>query len=173
MTDTKNKFAILTNKLRPLARTVGAALLLAVVLTPNLLRACACGCGVFDVGTRSMLPKGTGGMVYLRYDYQSQSIDWRGSSRAPFADNGDKAIRTDFVTAGFQYMFNRSWGIEVQVPYDYRHFTTTGGATGSDIATNNWGTLGDIRISGIYTGLSRISHRPHCGRQVANRELFP
>jgi len=126
--------------------------MLALILTPDQARACACGCGVFDVGTSSMLPKGTGGMFYLEYDYQSQSINWSGSSRAPAAGNGDKSLRTDFVTAGFQYFFNRSWGIEVQIPYDYRHFSTTGGASGNDITTNDWGTLGDIRISGIYTG---------------------
>ena len=30
--------------------------------------ACACGCGVFDVGTASMLPQGPGGMAWLEYD---------------------------------------------------------------------------------------------------------
>jgi len=91
-------------------------------------------------------------MVFTEFDYQSQSINWSGSSRAPKADNGDNLIRTYFVTAGFQYMFNRSWGIQAQIPYDYRRFTTTGGPTGSDTVTNGWGTLGDIRIEGIYAG---------------------
>jgi len=91
-------------------------------------------------------------MVYEEFDYQSQSINWSGSSRAPKADNGDNLIRTYFVTTGFQYMFNRSWGVQVEIPYDYRRFTTTGGPTGSDTVSNNWGTLGDIRIEGIYTG---------------------
>jgi hypothetical protein len=154
MTITKNNFAILNGKFRFPAGLIYGAALFAMILLPHIARACACGCGVFDVGTSSMLPKGAGGMVYLEYDYQSQSINWSGSSRAPAADNGDRAIRTDFITAGFQYIFNRSWGVEVQIPYDYRHFTTTGGASGSDIVTNNWGTLGDIRITGIYTGFS-------------------
>jgi len=99
-----------------------------------------------------MLPQGQGGMVYEEFDYQSQSINWSGSSRAPKANNGDDLIRTYFVTTGFQYMFNRDWGVQVEVPYDYRRFTTTGGPTGSDTVTNNWGTIGDIRIEGIYTG---------------------
>ena len=131
---------------------MGAAMLLAMVLTPNLARACACGCGVFEVGTASMLPKGPGGMVYTEFDYQSQSINWSGSSRGPKEDNGDNLIRTYFVTTGFQYMFNRSWGVQVEIPYDYRRFTTIGGPTGGDTVTNNWGTLGDIRNEGIYTG---------------------
>lgn len=129
-------------------------MLATMCLAGHTARACACGCGVFDVGTSSMLPKGPGGMVYLEYDYQSQSINWSGSSRAPAANNGDKLIRTDFVTAGLQYMFNRSWGVEVEIPYDYRRFITTGGASGNDIVANDWGTLGDIRITGIYTGFS-------------------
>ena len=107
----KNKFPILKG-------VIGAVFLLAMALTTTHLRACACGCGVFDVGTSSMLPKGAGGMVYLDYDYQSQSINWSGNSRAPGANNGDKFIRTDFVTAGFQYMFNRSWGLQIEIPYD-------------------------------------------------------
>jgi hypothetical protein len=91
-------------------------------------------------------------MAYIEYDYQSQNINWSGSSRAPGVGNGDKLIRTDFVTAGFQYFFNRSWGMEVQIPYDYRRFITTGGASGNDTVANDWGTLGDIRIMGYYTG---------------------
>ena len=100
-----------------------------MVLTSSLARACACGCGVFEVGTSDMLPKGPGGMVYEEFDYQSQSINWSGRSRAPKEDNGDNLIRTYFITTGFQYMFNRSWGVQVEIPYDYRRFTTTGGPT--------------------------------------------
>ena len=114
--------------------------------------ACACGCGVFEVGTSTMLPQGPGGMVWLEYDYQDQNRNWSGSSRAPAADNDDKEIRTTFLTLGLQYLFNRSWGFQVQVPYDLRHFETVGGASGSDTVDVNWGSLGDIRVEGIYTG---------------------
>jgi hypothetical protein len=114
--------------------------------------ACACGCGVFDVGTSTMLPHGAGGMAYIEYDYQDQNIDWHGSSRAPAADNGDKRIETNFFDAGLQYYFNRAWGVQVEIPYDDRLFKTTGGATGNEIVSQHWSDLGDIRVHGLYSG---------------------
>ena len=135
-------------------RVLGLASLAAMALTPSVSRACACGCGVFDVGTGLMLPQEAGGMAYVEYDYQDQNQNWHGTSSAPAANNGDKEIRTHFVTAGFQYMFDRSWGFQVEVPYDYRYFKTTGGASGNDIISLGWATLGDIRVEGIYTGFS-------------------
>jgi hypothetical protein len=114
--------------------------------------ACACGCGIFEVGTESMLPQGTGLTLYLEYAYQDQNINWNGVKPASAADNGDKNIRTNFFTPGFDYYFNRSWGIEGELPIDNRHFVTTGGATGSDIVTQNWTTIGDLRLQGIYDG---------------------
>lgn len=127
------------------------AALLAVGLVPRIGRACACGCGVFEVGDLSMFPEGTGWMFLLDYDYQNQNLNWSGSSRAPAEDNGDKKLATHFVTANVQYMFNRSWGIQVAVPYVQRSFTTASDAAGSDVSLN-WGGLGDMRIKGIYTG---------------------
>jgi hypothetical protein len=132
----------------------GLASLMAVVLAPHVAWACACGCGVFDVGTGLELPQGQGGMVFVDYDYQDQNHNWSGTSSAPNVNNDDKEIRTDFVTVGLQYMFDRSWGVQVEVPYDERYFKTTGGASGSDIVALNWATLGDIRVEGIYTGFS-------------------
>jgi hypothetical protein len=135
-------------------KMLGLALLLGVVLAPRTGWACACGCGVFDVGTGLMLPQGAGGMVYVDYDYQDQDQNWHGTSPSPAGNNDDKEIRTHFVTAGLQYMFDRSWGLEVEVPYDDRYFKTTGGASGNDIVSLNWASLGDIRVEGIYTGFS-------------------
>jgi len=120
--------------------------LLAATLAPSMGWACACGCGVFDVGTSSMFPDGAGGTAFLQYDYQDQNRNWSGASQAPAANNDDKEIRTDFVTAGLQYMFNSSWGVQAEVPFAYRYFKTADGST-------TWGSLGDIRVEGIYTGL--------------------
>ncbi len=114
--------------------------------------ACACGCGVFDVGTSTMLPSGTGGLLYVDYDYQDQNLNWNGHSRAPASDNPDKKIETHFFTPGIQYMFNRSWGIQVELPIANRFFETTGGATGSDLVHTTWTAMGDIRVQGLYTG---------------------
>ncbi len=121
--------------------------LLAGILAPGLAHACACGCGVFDVGTSSMFPNGQGGMAFLQYDYQDQNRNWSGTSQAPSGNNDDKEIRTDFVTAGLQYMFNSSWGVQAEVPFAYRYFKTDAGST-------TWGSLGDIRVEGLYTGFT-------------------
>jgi len=123
-----------------------------LLVLPGVCRACACGCSVFQVGTYSMLPEGAGGTVFLEYDFMRQNHNWSGNGPAPDANNGDKEIRTDFFTAGLQYMFNRSWGFQVEVPYWNRYFKTTGGATGNEIVTQDWSALGDIRAEGIYSG---------------------
>jgi hypothetical protein len=133
------------NKFTSAATVKAGCGLLAGIFAPGVVHACACGCGVFDVGTSSMFPNGQGGMAFLQYDHQDQNHNWSGSSQAPAANNDDKEIRTDFVTAGLQYMFNSSWGVQAQVPFAYRYFKTADGST-------SWGSLGDIRIEGIYTG---------------------
>src|SRR5271156_3327023 len=99
-------------------------LICCVALMPATSWACACGCGVFDVGTSSMLPTSPGGMAFLEYDFMNQDRNWSDTSRAPSANNDDKDIKTSFFTAGAQYMFNRAWGTEIEVPYWQRHFTT-------------------------------------------------
>jgi len=131
--------------------------LLAGVLLPGAAFGCACGCGVFDVATSSMFPEGEGGMAYLDYDYQDQNHNWSGTSAAPAANNGDKEIETHFVTLGLQYMFNRSWGVQAELPFWNRTFKTDlnfGNPGPPDIVSRNWTGLGDIRLKGIYTGFS-------------------
>jgi hypothetical protein len=124
--------------------------LLTGMLAPGIVHACACGCGVFDVATSSMFPTGEGGMAFLQYDYQDQNRNWSGTSQAPAANNDDKEILTDFFTLGLQYMFNSSWGFQLEMPYDYRSFRSKDDA--GDLVTRNWSQLGDIRLEGIYTG---------------------
>ncbi len=97
-----------------------------------------------------MFPGGPGGMAFLEYDYQDQNRNWNGTSQAPGANNDDKEIQTHFVTFGLQYMFNWNWGIQAQMPYDFRYFKTKDDA--GDIVSRNWSQLGDVRIQGIYTG---------------------
>jgi len=131
--------------------------LLAGVLTPGAAWACACGCGVFEVGTSSMLPEGPGGMGFLTYAFQDQNQNWSDSSKAPAANNDDKEIRTDFMSAGLQYMFNRSWGVEAELPFAYRNFktvTANPNVPANTVTSVNWWSLGDIRIHAIYTGFS-------------------
>src|ERR1700690_2887080 len=138
------------NKFNSAAMVKVSCGLLAGILAPGVVHACACGCGVFDVGTSSMFPQGEGGMAFLQYDYQDQNRNWDGTSQAKEANNDDKEISTDFVTLVLQYMFNTSWGVQVEVPYDFRSFRSKD--DGGDIVTRNWEQLGDVRVEGIYTG---------------------
>src|ERR1700722_7824275 len=136
------------NKLSSAVKFGGS--LLAGVFTPGVVHACACGCGVFDVATASMLPHGTGGMAWLQYDYMDQNEDWNGYQPAPAGNNDDKEIQTHFITYGLQYMFNQSWGAQVEIPYDFRYFKGTDNA--GNVTSHDWSQLGDIRLEGIYAG---------------------
>src|SRR5260221_265481 len=79
--------------------------------SPNAIWACACGCGVFEVGTNALFPSHPGSTAFVEYDIQDQNRNWRGSSSASADDNSDKKIITNFVTLGYQHMFNRAWGV--------------------------------------------------------------
>jgi hypothetical protein len=82
----------------------------------------------------------------------NQYINWRATQPSSGANNDDKQIKTHFLTAGAQYMFNRNWGMMVTVPYTIRTFRTEG--DGNNISQYNHANFGDLRIWGMYTGLS-------------------
>ena len=143
---------------------------LPALLVPGLCLACACGCGIFDVGTSSMYANHTGAMAFVEYDYLDQSHNYSGTSGAPAEDNPDKAIRTKFLTVGGLYQFNRSWGMTVEVPYWDRYFQTADEETGEIVAYQH-GALGDIRIKSTYTGMSAdMSSGLSLGVKLANGE---
>jgi hypothetical protein len=121
-------------------------------LSPASLHACACGCGIFDVGTSAMMPNQQGGWAYLEVNHLNQDKNWHEHSRAPHEDNEDKQIRSEFFTAGVQYMFNRSWGTMLDVPYWRRHFETTN--EDDEIVGFDHSALGDIRLRAVYAGFS-------------------
>ncbi len=137
-----------------LRRPLGAIALLAALggLIPNLAMACACGCGVFDVGASALLPTGSGGLAFFEYNVMDQTQNHSGVSRAPAANNDDKEIKTNFFTFGGQYMFNHSWGVMLEAPYWSRTFKTLGDDGAVD--TFNHSAFGDIRLRGMYTGFS-------------------
>ncbi|MGD0141934.1 MAG: hypothetical protein ABSC92_02120 [Rhizomicrobium sp.] len=130
---------------------VAALALLATVLTPANAFACACGCAVFDVGTSSLLPTGPGATVFLEYDFLDQTKNWAGNNQAPAANNTDKEIRSNFLVAGGQYMFNSDWGVMAELPYTNRYFRTS---DPGDPGAFEHGALGDIRLMGVYSGFS-------------------
>jgi hypothetical protein len=146
----------LLKALGSLGTLAAAALAFGTFFTPAEGWACACGCGVFDVGTSSMFPTGAGGMAFLEFDYQDQKHNWSGTSSAPSANNGDKEIATQYYTAGLQYMFNRTWGIQAELPFWNRTFKTDTnfGSSPSNVVSTQWSDLGDVRVQGIYTGFS-------------------
>jgi hypothetical protein len=120
-------------------------------MAPALAFACACGCSIFDVGTPSLIPNGAGGTVWLEYDFTNQYINWHATRPSSAANNTDYQIKTHFLTAGAQYMFNHDWGAMITVPYTIRTFRTLG----DNGETNQWNhaNFGDVRIWGMYTGL--------------------
>ncbi len=124
------------------------SLFLFIASSTNAL-ACACGCGVFNVGTSALIPNCSGGTAFLQYDHMSQTRNWH-KEKDSSGHNHDKRIETQTVTAGMQYMFNRSWGVSARVPYVTRYVENTphhGGMT-----YNRHSDIGDIRLNGIYSG---------------------
>jgi len=87
----------------------------------------------------------------VEYDYMDQTKNWHGLSSAPAADNDDRNIRTSFYKAGFQYLFASGFGVMAEVPTGDRHFATD---TGSAIETYDHTALGDVRVTGFYSGFS-------------------
>lgn len=137
---------------------IGRKLLLtAAIITPlfssTSALACACGCGIFDVGTDVMLPTHEGARISMTYSAINQDNNMHGSSDADAANNDDKEVKTKTLTFGAQYMFNRSWGIEASIPLQRRSFVTTDDATG-DIVGFRHSDIGDIKVKGIYSGFS-------------------
>ena len=88
----------------------------------------------------------------------NQNQNWEGNSKAPASDNNDKDIRTSFYTVGGQYMIDRNWTVMAELPTYSRRLTTTDdgtvfGSAGS-IYTGKLTDLGDLQVTGLYTGLS-------------------
>jgi len=139
----------MTNRLRAKALLTAAGLFLA--LMPAASFACACGCGVFEVATGAMSSTAPGLSLLFEYDFMDQNKNWSGSSSAPASANDDKEIKTDFFTAGAQYVFDEDWSVRLQAPFWNRSFATD---TGLGVATFRHSAFGDVRLTGVYSGLS-------------------
>jgi len=135
-------------------RRLMVAAVFLISLAPSLAWACACGCGVFEVDTAALFPEGSGGQVWLQYEFMDQHINFHATQPASAFYNNDKYIRTNFMEAGVQYMFNRSWGAMIEVPYWVRDYMGDYEGNNDDIHWYQNNSIGDIRIQGMYTGLS-------------------
>jgi hypothetical protein len=133
---------------------------LAPTLAPSLAHACACGCGVFDIGDGTLTPNDapSGFSAWFRYSYMDQNQNWEAGAKAPAADNGDKEIRTSFYTVGAQYMINHQWSVMAELPLYDRALTTTDDGTVFGVAggvyTGHITDIGDLQVMAEYTGLS-------------------
>ncbi len=119
--------------------------------------ACACGYGIASVGTSSLIPNGSGGLAFLQYDYINQEQNWYQNDKSDAANNDHKQVKSQIVTAGMQYMFNRDWGAAIRVPYVMRstNMTAHDHHTMMDVDSKaKVNSVGDIRINGIYSGFS-------------------
>jgi hypothetical protein len=125
----------------------------ALLFSVSKAHSCACGCGLFDVGTSAVLPNGPGGTVWMEYDYASQDHNQHGSGRTSDLDNENKKIRSNLYTVGGQYMFNREWGVRATVPFVDRNFVATDEDSGDTVSLNDR-HIGDIHLQGVYSGFS-------------------
>ena len=134
---------------------IGSGLLAGVLAAGRGLCAAPAAAACLTWPPARCFPTGAGGMAFLNYDYQDQNQNWSGTSSAPAANNDDKEIETHFVTLGLQYMFNRSWGAQMELPYWSATFIGDRDTARSRRSFRaNWSGLGDIRLKGIYTGFS-------------------
>jgi hypothetical protein len=132
--------------------TVSAAALLVGASTTAAL-ACACGCSVFDVGgLDTPQEQDHGGRVFFEFWSGDQTRNYVGSTRAPAGINVDKDLNTQWYNVGFQYMFNRQWGVMVRMPMFVNRSLTTDTGAFAGIDTFNSRDLGDLEVMGMYTG---------------------
>lgn len=134
-----------------------ATLALAGMVASSAAWACACGCGMFDLGMPGLgLPGASPGYINLQDTWLNQNEARQGTTKIPLSQSADQEIRTSFVNLNAQYNINHDWGVMAMVPYWQRSFDTNtnfgGGAP--QITHSNVGTLADLRLMGMYTGFS-------------------
>ncbi|MHB1300429.1 MAG: hypothetical protein ACYCY8_06120 [Burkholderiales bacterium] len=133
------------------------AILLAAAMTPSLASACACGCGMFDVGMPGLaLPSSQGGSINLQQTFLDQNQAMQGNSKIPLSQSPDQRINTTFTNLNAQYQFSRDWGMMAMIPYWQRSFDTNAnfGNGAPQVVNSKANTLSDIRLMGMYTGFS-------------------
>jgi len=142
-------------KIRSVIVVFVSALALLFGFAPSTALACACGCSVFDVGFGGLPQEDDhGGRVFFELDRSNQTQNWVGTSKADSSLNSDRRLSTYWFNVGFEYMFNRDWGIAAKVPYVVRGFDTLD----DDMVTIdhfNSKSIGDIELMGMYTGFSK------------------
>lgn len=136
------------------------AVVLIAALVPSSALACACGCGVFDVGGGAFMPETPGSRftAWVRYSLMDQDQNWENGHSAPASDNLDKEIRTSFITIGGQYAVNSKWSVSAELPFYDRTYRSTDDGTvagpAGSIYRAHINAPGDLQISAVYSGLA-------------------
>jgi hypothetical protein len=129
-------------------------------LAPSAALACACGCGVFDVGGGAFMPETPGARftAFVRYSFMDQDQNWAGDHAAPASDNLDKQILTHFLTVGGQYAINSKWSVSAELPiYDRTYRSTDDGSIAGpagSIYRAHITAPGDLQVMATYSGLA-------------------
>lgn len=138
-----------------------------IALIPGFAQACAsCGCSLSSDWESQGLVAEPGWRLDLRYDYIKQDQLRSGSnavSRGAYPLPQDREIEqvttNRYYTVALDYSPNRDWGVNVQTLFvDRFHQTVTpsdpGPSTNTAVSESNTNKLGDIRVTGRYTGFN-------------------
>lgn len=144
----------------------GLALAAGILAAPGAAHACA-ACGGTLSGDWGVLgaPSAHGFVADLSYSYLNQDRQRYGTGTASPAlvnqqlnagQEVETYTRTQTVTATLMYS-DDDWGAAVQVPYLMRAHATYGTTAplGSGYSTSSDSSIGDVRITGRYMGLSQ------------------
>ena len=121
---------------------------LAAMLAPSPSSAAACH--ICNLGLDGLIPQVKESTLFLEVDLSDQNKNWSGTSRAPAADNPDKVIRDDFFIVGGEFKFDDRWSARIEVPVTNQTYK---GDTGTAVETFQHAALGDIRLTGLYSGI--------------------
>ncbi len=152
-----------------------SAVLALAAISSNQASACAsCGCTLSTDWGSQGVSTAQGFSADLSYAYINQNKPVYGSNTKPSAAlintlyaNGQEietATKTQTVTAAFNYNSD-TWGISLQIPYLNRSHATNGNLDpasdtpeavpqGTNGGTSSENGLGDIRVTGRYSGFS-------------------
>ena len=128
-----------------------------LAVSPAPSPACSeCGCSLSSDWAAQGYSSLSGAQFGIRYEYYEQS-DLRSGThqadRTALTLPNDQEIQQNTlnrnVWLGFDYVFNRAWGVSVQLPsYDRFHSTFAPGDT--ELSISHAHGLGDLQITGRY-----------------------
>ena len=142
------------------AGAAGSFLAVLLLSVPAMdAQACStCGCNLnTDLGNQGV-EGGNGWRAEFRYELVDQTELRQGSSSAevplPAPIEVEQRTRNVYYDFGLDYGFDRSWGVNLQLPYvDRLHSTYDAGDT--TLSTSDYThALSDVRLQGRYTGFS-------------------